>query len=753
MHIDIKPYDFSRSINRFFQHIATNEPKGLYPKYLYGEQTYWTCVGITAAHTTQGLMNEEGMVEVDKGSFSIEPFLYVDGTLLTWTDVQVTQELQHGYLPIPSSCWRSNGITLTTTAFATGDAKSSLLYVRYRLENTLDTPRQGRFFAALRPFQVTPPWQAHQGLGGVSAIKSLAYMHGAIWVNSGKIVVPLTTPDDFGAAAFDQGPITAYLKAGTLPSQTQVSDDFGYASGALCYELDMAPHAVQEIYLAVPFGLLEAAGSEWTRRIPADISGAEQFDTAVRAWDTKLAPVDIRLPTPAQGFVDTFKTAAAHILLNRDGPALQPGPRRYTRSWIRDGAIMAAALLRVGCADEVRDFIRWYATYQAEDGNVPCCIDQNGADWLPEYDSQGEFIYAVMEYFRCTGDQAFLAAMWPPVMQAVAYLEVLRQQRLTPQYETPEKRACYGLLPESASHEGYLAHPVHAYWDDFWALRGLKDAAAMAEIMDDPIQARHMAALRDAFRQTLHASIRTTMRTRNIDYIPGSVEWADFDPTATAVAITQIDELPLLPEDALERTFEKYLQGFRDRHSGKVEWTNYAPYEIRLIGALVQLGKRQSAYELAQFFLSDRRPLAWNQWPEIAWHDAKTPGHFGDLPHSWISAEYMLAFLRMLVFEREADGALVIAAGIPEAWLTEGVAVRDLPTHYGKLSYSLHKEGASTLSVSISGDLAVPPGKVVVKSPLLAPLVQVEVNGESIHTFDAESVVITRCPAKIVMHI
>jgi hypothetical protein len=753
IHMDVKPADFSRSINRFFQHIASAEPRGFYPKYLYGEQTYWTSVGITSAHTTQGLMNEEGMVEVDKGSFSIEPFLYVHGTLLTWAEAQITQELQHGYLPLPSSCWRGNGITLTTTAFATGDAKSSLLYVHYHVENTLDTPQQGRFFAALRPFQVTPPWQAHQGLGGVSAIRSLAYTNGTVWVNNCKIVVPLTTPDDFGAAAFDQGPITAYLQAGRLPSQTQVSDDFGYASGALCYDLDMAPHAAQEICLVVPFGLSETAGSEWTRLLPADIAGAEQFATAVRAWETRLAPVDICLPTSAQGFVDTFKTAAAHILINRDGPALQPGPRRYTRSWMRDGAIMAAALLRIGCADEVRAFIRWYATYQAADGNVPCCIDQNGADWLPEYDSQGEFIYTVMEYFRCTGDKAFLADMWPPVMKAVAYLEVLRQQRLTPQYETAEKQACYGLLPESASHEGYLAHPVHAYWDDFWALRGLKDATAMAEIMDDPVQARRMAAFRDDFRQTLHASIRTTMRVRHIDYIPGSVEWADFDPTATAVAVTQIDELPLLPEAALDLTFEKYLQGFRDRHSGKVEWTNYAPYEIRLIGALVQLGKRQSAHELAQFFLSDRRPQPWNQWPEIAWHDAKTPGHLGDLPHSWISAEYMLAFLRMLAFEREADGALVIAAGIPEAWLTEGVVVRDLPTHYGKLSYSLHKEGANTLCVSIAGDLAVPPRQVVVKPPLPAPLVRVEVNGESIHTFDAESVVITQCPAAIVMHI
>jgi hypothetical protein len=341
--------------------------------------------------------------------------------------------------------------------------------------------------------------------------------------------------------------------------------------------------------------------------------------------------------------------------------------------------------------------------------------------------------------------------MWPAVIKAVDYLEILRNQRLTPQYNTPEKRACYGLLPESASHEGYLAHPVHAYWDDFWALRGLKDAAAMAEIVDDPAQARRIAALREAFRETLHASLRLTMSERHIEYIPGSVEWADFDPTATAVALTQVDELPLLPEAALHYTFEKYLSDFRDRHSGKIDWANYTPYEIRTIGALIRLGKRQSAYELAEFFLSDRRPQPWHQWPEIAWRDPHTPGHLGDLPHSWISAEYMLSFLSMLAFEREADRALVIAAGIPEAWLPEGVAVRDLPTHYGKLSYTLRKEGVNTLYVSIFGELAVPPGQIVVKPPLPAPLVQVEVNGEDIHTFDAESIVINQCPAEIIM--
>src|SRR5439155_25476314 len=92
-------------------------------------------------------------------------------------------------------------------------------------------------------------------------------------------------------------------------------------------------------------------------------------------------------------------------------------------------------------------------------------------------------------------------------------------------------------------------------------------------------------------------------------------------------------------------------------------------YEIRLIGALVRLGKMQTAFELAQFFLGERRPPAWNPWPEIGWRDPRSPGHIGDLPHTWIAAEFVLAFRSMLAFERAAERALVIAAGIPAEWL------------------------------------------------------------------------------------
>jgi hypothetical protein len=55
--IGVQPFEFSRSIDAFFRHVASNEPRGSYPKYLYAEQTYWTPVGLADGNTC-ALLNE-----------------------------------------------------------------------------------------------------------------------------------------------------------------------------------------------------------------------------------------------------------------------------------------------------------------------------------------------------------------------------------------------------------------------------------------------------------------------------------------------------------------------------------------------------------------------------------------------------------------------------------------------------------------------------------------------------------------------
>lgn len=738
--IEVRPFDFSRSLIDFFHQVAAASPRGHFPRYLGREQSYWTCAGVPDGRIC-ALINEEGLVEADKGGFTLEPFLHDGRKLVTWADARRTVTLEDGELPIPSARWSLREWALQTTVFGRGEGEDAVILTRYRLSNKSAAVRKVTLFVALRPFQVTPPWQGWQGLGGMSEIREIARKKDRVVVNRGRVVVPLSKPAGFGAASFEQGVVTTYLADGKLPPQNVARDASGCASAALRFDLTIPAGESREVFLAMPGGKAV---------VPAD--GAATFDDAVREMRERLAGVTFEMPAgPAGEAARTFKTAAGQILINRDGPALQPGPRRYTRSWIRDGVIMGAALLRIGEMTALPDFIRWYAAFQRRTGFVPCCVDRNGPDWLVEHDSHGQLIYGVAESHRFTGDRNFLKELWPHVCKAAKFIVKLRAQRLTAEYSEPDKVNRFGLLPESASHEGYLAHPVHSYWDDFWGLRGLLDAAEIATVLGKPADADFFNEQALWFRATLHASILAVIEAKELNYIPGSVEWADFDPTATSNAISLLQAMDDLPRGPLDAMFDLFVHDFRRKHSGAMEWNNYTAYEIRISGALVRLGKRAEANELLETFLADRRPLAWNQWPEISWRDPRSPGHLGDVPHTWIAAEFMLAFASLFAFERESDDSLVIGAGIPLEWLAGGkqVAVKGLRTWHGAFDLSMTLD--SDLVVELGGELRVPPGGLVLRPPCPGQIRSVTVNGKPVKGFPADEVTVRAFPATVRM--
>jgi hypothetical protein len=714
--LKLQSFEFSRSINAFWNNVASGEARGWHPRWVHNEQSMWTPFG-SANGIHCGLMNEDGMVEVDQGSFSIEPMLWVEDRLYTWVDVASRQELLEGWMPVPSVIWETEAWRLRMQAEAT---VGGMTRVHYRFENLADRPCAARLFVLVRPFQVTPPWQSFRNLGGVSKVQSLAWRDGAVRVNETKLLVPVSGAAaralGFGALSFDAGFMADYLTSGALPAATHTDDAFGFATGALAFELSPQPRQTAEIALDCMPAAAQPSGGE-----PA-------FD-----WGTTVAVAQWAGSGWLSDAVRAALTATAHVLVTRSGPALQPGPRRYTRSWIRDGAMMSAALLRMGHTREVREFIRWYAPYQRADGFVPCCVDGEGTDWLVEHDSHGELLALIADYHRFTADDAFIAESWPFVDKAAGCIERLLGED--------------GLLPISVSHEGYLAQPVHSYWDDFWALRGLRDAADLADKMGHEAAAQRWMALSARLAASLYASIGATRAQRNLSYIPGSIEWADFDPTATANAIYLLDVPEALDRDAVERTFDKYLADWRAKRSGSLPWSNYTPYEIRIIGALVRLGRRDAALELLRFFLSDRRPQPWNQWPEIAWRDRKAPAHVGDLPHTWIAAEYVLAVRSLFAYERDADRSLIVAAGLAPEWIEgAGVRVNAMPTPYGPLSYSLRRTDSASLRFEIGGVAA----KVVLRPPLRGPLRSVLIDGAACTSFDQDSVTLSRTPAEVI---
>ena len=702
----LRPDAFSSTPNEFVHSVAADFPRGWYPRYWHREQSYWTPVG-TPEGKRRALINEEGMVEVDEAGFSLEPFVLTSAGLVTWADVESSISLAKGGAPLPGVTWASAGFRLVVLPWVDGKGDDLTLHTTYRLK-VLDRAERARLVVALRPWQVNPPWQAFRNLGGRSPIDRVACAGRSIRVND-RLVVATPAPAATGAAMFDEGGVVAFLAQGALPLRDQVEDATGLASAAFAWDVPAGAGSL-EVTVSMPYFQ--------SCREPA----ARGRANALARWRYRLGGVEWQVPASARPAFDCWRTAAGHILINRDGPAIQPGPRRYTRSWVRDCVIMGAALAKAGLPAALREFLVWYAPFQRDDGFVPCVVDRDGVDWLVEHDSHGQFLWGTREVVRHGEDDAFLRRMLPHARKAADFLVGMRAQRTTDEFRAGERAACFGLLPESASHEGYLAHPVHSYWDDFWGVRGLEAAADLAAAAGFDEDARRWRREAGCFQRDLVRSIEKVIADKQLAYVPGSVEWADFDPTATANAIALLDFADLLPQGPLQAMLDTYLDGFRRKHRGAMEWRNYTAYEIRIIGAFVRLGQRGTANELLEFFLADRRMPEWNQWPEITWRDLRSPGHLGDVPHTWIAAEYILALSSMVAAEREASGSMVLAAGMPWAWVAEedGFSVRRLPTRYGPLDFAIRADGGGTIRVGIAGTITLPPGGLAVAPPLPA---------------------------------
>lgn len=695
--VEIMPPAFGASANGFIAELARRAPRGSYPRG-FTEQSYWTLIGTDGGHDS-ALISEDGAIEVAKGAFSIEPFVTVGDRRYGWADVTATQSLAEGYLPIPSVTWTTPDWTLETRAFADASVAKGRVLARYTLTNRSARPRRAEIALAVRPFQVNPPAQFLSQTGGVSAIDAVAWSQGRLSVTGADgrrtAVIPITPPARITAAAF-----------GTRARGPAAVDPIGLAAATLAYPVTLPAHGHATVLIAVPF-----PGAAPVRITPAAFDRAERATAAI--WRDRLNRVALAVPPGKQALADTLRSSLAHILMSRDGPILRPATRSYARSWIRDGAMISEGLLRLGQTQAVAAYADWYSRKLFASGKVPCCVDFKGADPVPENDSQGEYIFLVTELYRFGGDRAALARHWPAVAAAARYMET---QRATTQGAVPWLR---GLMPPSISHEGYSARPEYSLWDDFWALRGYKDAAFAARALGKP-EAATIAGQRDAFQRDLLAAIDAAARHWNIGFIPGATSLGDFDATSTTVALSPAGAQAQLDPRLLAGTFDRYWDAFRARADRREPWQDYTPYELRSVAAMVRLGHRERVDPLLDFFMADRRPAGWNQWAEVVGRDPRAVRFIGDMPHAWISSDFIRSALDMIAYQRFEDDALVLGAGLSEGYLAgRGTAVRGLRTPYGTLDFTI-RSGPHGLTATIGGT-ARPPGGFVLPWPFASP--------------------------------
>lgn len=852
--------------------LARAMPRGALPRTLLGEQSYWTVVGVSGDNN-EALINEDGMVELWRSGPSIEPFVVdrpslsvprppaPEGTpqqawqtelarrhgLLTWAEGATTADLlrvEGRPVPIPivtrrQGDWELRIITTAIDGALKGtqpgfDAAppGSTLIITYELFNRGQSPRTAQLTLGLRPVQVNAPWQFLNNVGGwarVSSVKVERVNDAVVGINvNGDRRVRFVGPFDGLTGPFGNFVDAALLEAlhgGVRGAERDMSSSNGTGSAAWSRfsGRPIAPGRSIRMAVAVPMGP-EANAPDWSA--PAD----DQLDGLIQAqakwWDERLSRVQFLTPAKVadhaaadphaqlqRDLAETARMNLAYILINRDGPGIQPGSRSYERSWIRDGSMTSAALLELGLHEEATAFIDWFGPYVYPSGHVPCVVDTRGADPVNEHDSHGQYIWGVWNAYRYTGDRALLERHWPTVQRTVGYIRELRGQRMAGPFadrnsmatrQEPGKppvliAAFFGMMPESISHEGYSAKPMHSYWDNLFILRGLKDAANIARELGKPEDAGRIAELAEQFRRDLLDSFRASMRAHQINYLPGCVELGDFDSTSTTVALWPCQLTTTLAAEgpsggaganaaaaarddadvhaALIATFEKYLQNFRARRDSD-NWREYTPYELRHVGALVRLGWREQISELFAFYMPHQRPQGWRHWAEVVWRDPRAGRFIGDMPHTWVGSDFINSYVSMWMYERESDRSIVLFAGIPPAWLpwpappappgaaganvgppaAEPIGFRGLFVPSGRLDATIRRTGAKQVEVQITGQLRgpLPPGGIVITNPLSAggAISKAVVNGQTVPVRGrgaAAEVTVREVPATVII--
>ena len=357
------------------------------------------------------------------------------------------------------------------------------------------------------------------------------------------------------------------------------------------------------------------------------------------------------------------------MLVNAKGPALEAGPRNYNRSFIRDGSATAAILLRMGIPGPAREYLRWYADHGVRDSGMisPILNDDGsvnrGVGSELEYDSQGEFVALVADVARLNGGAATVREYLPSVRAALKFLQTLRERTLVAGYQAASEapQRFRGILAPSISHEGYPS-PTHSYWDDYWALRGWHDGAWLARQWRMSDMATWAADQETALRDSMAASIRATMDWKHIDYVPASADFGDPDPTSVSIAMDSSSGQELLPATALRTTFMRYLEEVRKRALPGARYA-YSPYEFRNVLTFVHLDEPLLAEELLNRLRADRRPPGWQVFAEVVRSPMRSVFYLGDMPHTWVGAEYARALIGMLL--HEGDGRLDLLPGVP----------------------------------------------------------------------------------------
>ncbi len=500
---------------------------------------------------------------------------------------------------------------------------------------------------------------------GVSFINNITLLEDAPgWkVNLENPVYLDKAPGRYILSDYKRGDV--YSRLSSEDDEKEIKCKVGMASAAAIYILEA--DRSEEITISVPLT---------KNKIDKGSYGNYQ-ETARLAWKESLQGA-CSLQIPDRHFQYLYE-AAMHTMVLHSPKEVYPGPYVYRRFWFRDAAFILYAMLCAGLKERVRRALDCFRFRQTAGGYF---LSQEG-----EWDSNGEALWIMRQYCEMAGKA-------PPDEWKES---VNKGGRWICKKRVPGDQGSghAGLLPSGFSAE-HLGPNDFYYWDDFWAVAGLKAASYLCAAYSNTVGAVYYETESNALLKSIDQSLKKVDERLKRLAIPASpYRRLDSGAIGSLVASYPLrvfdghDPRILDTVDYLIKNCLVHGGFFHDMtHSG------INPYlTLHLSQVLLRAGD-PGYFGLMTAVAKLASPTG--QWPESV-HPRTGGGCMGDGQHVWAAAEWVLMIRNCFV--REEGDRLILCSGIPRAWLDKDQTIMfgPAPTSFGDMHISIKPQKQSIL--------------------------------------------------------
>jgi len=408
-----------------------------------------------------------------------------------------------------------------------------------------------------------------------------------------------------------------------------------------------------------------------------------------------------------KGFPDSFSGSIdAQIMalkMSMVGDETRPGdPNNYPLNWLRDGAYVIAALVRSGNTTMARSLANKFAS-----------LDFFGG-FGAEGDGPGLSLWALGETSRSISDPEYERELWPHVVRKVDLIRemVAAEAAINKPYAGPTaprvKRRNDSNLVAEKNRNGMINGRMDLHFPIFYVTAasylGLREAQFIAQRLHKVEVMRAIERLADELQQSYRKSFVAP-------------EFVD-DVLNPRTAITGLWPAEIAEQSAFQKILEaSYHANYGADGVPKTSqyWTYFNFGEAH---QWLWLNKPERALAILDWFNNaDPIPglrIYWEGWGEEnsfgLWKNVRgyvSPQNV--TPHYWSAAESLLLSLDILAMGKRTDNTIVIGAGIPKDWLTRQLAVKNLTTPLGRVSWQW--DGGHTVTITTNTTASIQLGQ------------------------------------------